>query len=303
MQVVASFYRFVHLPDFVEWREPLLQEMLRQGIKGTILLAEEGLNGTVCGSRQGIDALMHWLTADGRLQAMACKESLVQSDAKPFYRTRVKFRRELVALGVEGVDPARSTGVQVSAGDWNRLISDPQITLIDTRNQYEVALGSFAGALDPDTHSFREFPDFVRRRLDPHRHRQVAMFCTGGIRCEKATAYLLQQGFEEVYQLQGGILQYLEEIPEGENLFEGECFVFDHRVSVDADLQPGSCEQCYACRRPLSPADRAAPEYAPGLSCPYCYGSRSPEKLAGLGERHRQVALAASREESHLGGE
>ncbi|MEC9481805.1 MAG: rhodanese-related sulfurtransferase, partial [Halomonas sp.] len=225
--VVAALYKFVALPDYQALREPLLSTLKAHDIRGTLLLAEEGINGTVSGTRESIDALLAWLREDTRFAELDHKESCC--DAHPFYRTKVKLKREIVTLGVSGVDPNQRVGTYVEPQDWNAIISDPEVLVIDTRNDYEVEIGSFEGAVDPRTQSFREFPDYVKQHYDPARHKKVAMFCTGGIRCEKASSYMLHEGFEEVYHLKGGILNYLEKVPESASLWRGECFVFDNR--------------------------------------------------------------------------
>jgi UPF0176 protein len=220
----------------------------------------------------------------------------------PFYRSRVKLKREIVTMGVEDLDPANA-GCYVEPADWNRLISDPGVTVIDTRNDYETGIGSFENAIKPGTASFRDFPAFVRENLDPGKHPRIAMFCTGGIRCEKSTAYLRERGFDEVYHLRGGILNYLGQVPESESLWRGECFVFDNRVSVDHALEKGSYDQCHACRRPVSEADKQSERYQPGVSCPACYGHKSDSARAGYREREKQVRLARARGESHIGAD
>ncbi|MGD8349573.1 MAG: rhodanese-related sulfurtransferase [Gammaproteobacteria bacterium] len=297
---IATLYRFVRLEDFVALRQPLLDFMLQEQIRGTLLLAAEGINGTVAGSPQAIDSLLDYLRRDQRLRDLDCK--LSYDDEMPFYRSRVKLKREIVTMGVDDLDPANA-GTYVDPADWNRLISDPEVTVIDTRNDYETEIGSFENALKANTGSFREFPDFARENLDPGRHRKIAMFCTGGIRCEKSTAYLRQQGFDEVYHLRGGILRYLEQIPESESLWRGECFVFDNRVSVDHSLEKGSYDQCHGCRRPVSEADKASDRYQPGVSCPACYDSKSEAERARFREREKQVRLASERGESHIGAD
>ena len=297
---VAALYRFVRLDDYTELRQPLLDFMLAREIRGTLLLASEGVNGTVAGRPAVIDELLAYMRADPRLAELDCK--LSHADELPFYRSRVKLKQEIVTMGVSGLDPAQA-GKYVRPRDWNALISDPEVTVIDTRNDYESAIGSFANATSPNTESFREFPDYVRQNLDPHKHRKVAMFCTGGIRCEKSTAYLRQQGFDEVYHLQGGILNYLEEIPEAESLWQGECFVFDNRVSVNHALEKGSYDQCHACRRPISEADQQDERYRPGVSCPHCYDDRDEAERARFREREKQVRLARARGEQHIGAD
>ena len=297
--VVAALYKFVRLDNYQALQQPLLDTMHRLAVRGTLLLAAEGINGTVSGTRAAIDALLDWLAQDPNLGAIEHKESYV--DAHPFLRTKVKLKREIVTLGVEGIDPRHVVGTYVAPEDWNALISDPEVLLIDTRNDYEVAVGSFRGAVNPETTSFREFPDYVREHLDPAQHRKVAMFCTGGIRCEKSTAYLKEQGFEEVYHLKGGILKYLEEVPAETSLWEGECFVFDERVTVDHSLQPGQYDQCHACRRPISAEDKASPLYQPGVSCPHCHDQLTPEQKTRFAERQKQIELARQRGVAHRG--
>jgi UPF0176 protein len=297
--VVCALYRFVRLDDYRALRDPLHDLLVQNGIRGTILLAPEGINGTVAGSRAGIDAMRDWLCSDARLADIDCKES--HAEQMPFKRTRVRLKREIVTMGVPGIDPNRDAGRYVEPSEWNTLISDPDVLLIDSRNDYEITVGSFRNALNPNTTTFREFPAFVKTRLDRHRHKKIAMFCTGGIRCEKSTAYLKQQGFDEVYHLKGGILKYLEQISETDSLWEGECFVFDERVTVNHHLQPGQYSQCHACRMPVSPADRADARYEAGVSCPQCFGQSSPSHTASCRERERQVRLAKARGDAHLG--
>ncbi|MDC7830637.1 MULTISPECIES: oxygen-dependent tRNA uridine(34) hydroxylase TrhO [Pseudomonas] len=295
--VVAALYKFVTLDDYVQLREPLLQSLLTHDVKGTLLLAEEGINGTVSGSREGIDAVLAWLRADPRLVDIDHKESYCAE--QPFYRTKVKLKKEIVTLGVPGVDPNRRVGTYVEPRDWNALVDDPEVLVIDTRNDYEVGIGSFKGAIDPKTKSFRDFPAYIREHFDPVRHRKVAMFCTGGIRCEKASSFMLQEGFPEVFHLKGGILKYLEEVPAEESRWEGECFVFDNRVTVTHDLAEGVYDQCHACRTPVSPEDMQSPHYSPGISCPHCWDSLSEKTRAGARERQKQIELARLRNEPH----
>ncbi|WP_158894105.1 MULTISPECIES: rhodanese-related sulfurtransferase [unclassified Pseudomonas] len=295
--VVAALYKFVTLDDYVQLREPLLQTLLTHDVKGTLLLAEEGINGTVSGSREGIDAVLAWLRADARLVDIDHKESYCAE--QPFYRTKVKLKKEIVTLGVPGVDPSRRVGTYVEPRDWNALVDDPEVLVIDTRNDYEVGIGSFKGAIDPQTKSFRDFPAYIREHFDPARHRKVAMFCTGGIRCEKASSFMLQEGFPEVFHLKGGILKYLEEVPAAESRWEGECFVFDNRVTVTHDLAEGVYDQCHACRTPVSPEDMQSAHYSPGISCPHCWDSLSEKTRAGARERQKQIELARLRNEPH----
>lgn len=295
--VVAALYKFVTLDDYVQLREPLLQTLLAHDVRGTLLLAEEGINGTVSGSREGIDAVLAWLRADARLVDIDHKESYCAE--QPFYRTKVKLKKEIVTLGVPGVDPNHRVGTYVEPRDWNALVDDPEVLVIDTRNDYEVGIGSFKGAIDPQTKSFRDFPAYIREHFDPARHRKVAMFCTGGIRCEKASSFMLQEGFPEVFHLKGGILKYLEEVPAAESRWEGECFVFDNRVTVTHDLAEGVYDQCHACRTPVSPEDMQSPHYSPGISCPHCWDSLSEKTRAGARERQKQIELARLRNEPH----
>ncbi|WP_355662436.1 rhodanese-related sulfurtransferase [Halomonas salifodinae] len=295
--VVAALYQFVTLEDFEALREPLRQTMLAHDIKGTLLLAREGINGTVSGTREAIDALLAWLQADPRLAALDHKESYC--DAHPFYRTKVKLKREIVTLGVPGIDPNDTVGTYVEPEQWNEVISDPEVLVIDTRNDYEVAIGSFEGAIDPKTTTFREFPDYVRQHYDPSKHKKVAMFCTGGIRCEKASSFMLKEGFEEVYHLKGGVLNYLEKVPEAQSLWRGECFVFDNRVTVRHDLSRGDYDQCHACRMPVSAEEMRSEQYEPGVSCPHCYDSLPEKTRAAARERQRQIELAKARGEPH----
>ena len=297
--VVAALYKFVTLDDFHELREPLLNACLEAGTRGTLLLAEEGINGTIAGSREGIDQVLAYLRADPRMADLEHKESV--DDHMPFYRMKVKLKKEIVTLGVPGIDPNRRVGTYVEPRDWNALVSDPEVLLIDTRNDYEYGIGSFRGAVDPHTTSFREFPAYVRSQLDPRRQKKVAMFCTGGIRCEKASAFMLQEGFEEVYHLQGGILKYLEEVPEGDSLWEGECFVFDNRVAVNHRLERGQYDQCYGCRHPITEQDKQSDRYQKGICCPRCYDSLSDEQMARFRERQKQIELAELRGEVHVG--
>ncbi|NIB44019.1 rhodanese-related sulfurtransferase [Pseudomaricurvus alkylphenolicus] len=299
--VVAALYKFVSLPDFEAKREPLLAFCLEQGIKGTLLLASEGINGTVAGTREAIDRLLAYLKEDERLEDLSHKESF---DAElPFYRMKVKLKKEIVTMGVEGIDPRDVVGTYVAPKDWNALISDPEVVLVDTRNDYEYELGTFEGAVNPDTRSFREFPQYVKDNLDPTRHKKVAMFCTGGIRCEKSTAYMKQQGFEEVYHLHGGILQYLEDVPSDESLWNGECYVFDNRVSVDHDLNPGSYDLCHGCREPITEEHKQSAQYIEGVACPRCYERQTPEQRARFMERQKQMELARGRNQVHIGAE
>ena len=297
--VVAAIYKFVRLDDCATMREPLLAECNKLDISGTLLLAAEGINGTIAGTRAGIDNILAYLRSDPRLADLEHKESAAEQ--QPFYRMKVKLKNEIVTMGVPGINPTEQAGQYVKPEDWNALISDPNVLLIDTRNDYEVEVGTFEGALNPRTTTFREFPEYVKKNIDPQQKPRVAMFCTGGIRCEKASSYMLQQGFAEVYHLQGGILKYLENVPAEESLWQGECFVFDQRVAVGQGLAPGHYELCYGCSRPIKTEEKASPKYQAGISCPHCYDALTPEKRAAAMERQKQVTLASARGEAHIG--
>lgn len=295
--VVVALYKFVTLENYEDLRQPLLETLTRHGVKGTLLLAREGINGTIAGSREGMDAVLDWLRSDARLSDLDHKESVCED--MPFYRTKVKLKKEIVTLGVPGVSPNEKVGTYVEPQDWNALISDPEVLLVDTRNDYEVSIGTFEGAIDPETKTFREFPEYVKQHFDPTRHKKVAMFCTGGIRCEKASSYMLQQGFDEVFHLKGGILKYFEEVPAQQSKWNGECFVFDNRVTVRHDLAPGSYDQCHACRHPISAEEKASPQYEEGVSCPLCYDSLPEKSRRRAEERQRQIHLARLRNQPH----
>lgn len=296
--IVCALYQFTALTPLDELKTALDQLMNKHRIYGTLLLASEGINGTVASDRDGIDALMQWLADDGRFDRLESKESV--SHVQPFKRQKVKLKNEIVTMGVEAVDPKTLNGTYVEPKDWNALISDPAVLVIDTRNRYETELGYFEGAVDPHTDTFREFPHYAEAQLQKHKHKKIAMYCTGGIRCEKSTALLKQQGFDEVYHLKGGILQYLEDVPEEESLWRGECFVFDDRVSVNHQLEPGAFDQCHACRFPITQGDKRDPRFEQGVSCPRCFGHTSEAQLQRFRERQKQMALAAARGEQHL---
>lgn len=299
--VVCALYKFVTLDDYESIREPLRAVMEENAVRGTLLLAKEGINGTVAASREGIDALLAWLKSDERLTDIVYKESF--DDSNPFYRTKVKLKKEIVTMGVEGIDPNQVVGTYVKPKDWNALISDPDVILVDTRNDYEVQVGTFEGAINPETDTFREFPQYVKDNLDPEKNKKVAMFCTGGIRCEKSTAYLKEQGFEEVYHLEGGILKYLEEVPQEETMWQGECFVFDNRITVDHSLEKGQYDQCHACRLPLTEQDKESDKYQKGVSCPHCYDKQTDEQRQRFVQRQKQMQLAEERGEAHIGAD
>lgn len=298
--VVCALYKFVTLADFESKRQPLLDFLSERDIRGTLLLASEGINGTVAGTREAIDEMLIFLKSDERLADLDYKESY--DETNPFYRTKVRLKKEIVTLGIEGIDPLKSVGTYVAPKDWNELISDPETVLIDTRNDYEIGIGTFKNAVNPNTETFREFPDYVEKNLDPSKHRKVAMFCTGGIRCEKSTAYLKELGFENVFHLQGGILKYLEDVPAEDSMWEGECFVFDNRVAVSHDLRKSDYDQCHACRMPITEEDKRSDLYQKGISCPHCHDTYSKERKERFRERERQVELARKRGEDHIGG-
>lgn len=297
--VVAALYQFASLPDYASLQAPLLQCCTVNKVSGTILLAAEGINGTIAGSREGIDAVIAHIHSDERLRKLEYKES--RAETMPFHRMKVRLKKEIVTLGVPGINPAHEAGTYVKPEDWNALISDPDVVVIDTRNHYEVAIGSFEGALNPGTKSFRELPARLANEDSLKQKPKVAMFCTGGIRCEKSTAYMRSLGYDEVFHLEGGILKYLETVPKEESLWHGECFVFDNRVSVKHGLEPGSYEMCHACRLPLSLEETEDERYVPGSSCPKCHNSLTEEQRERFAERHKQIQLARARGEQHLG--
>ncbi len=297
--LVAAFYHFAELDDIEAMREPLLQRCRDLGLLGTILLAHEGINGTVAGPERGVHRLLERLREDPRLAGLQAK--FAHAAQAPFYRMKVRLKKEIVSLGVAGVDPRGMVGEYVAPEEWNALIRREDVRVIDTRNDYEVHLGSFRGAEDPGTRSFREFPEWVAANLDPERDRHVAMFCTGGIRCEKSTAYLKSLGYENVYHLDGGILNYLEQVDPGDSLWEGDCFVFDNRVTVDHQLRQGDLEVCPACRMPVTAEDRESPRFELHVSCPRCFDRLTPEKRERMLERARQIELAERRGEKHIG--
>jgi UPF0176 protein len=286
--IVATLYKFVRLPDAADRQPLLLSQCQSQGVKGTILLAEEGINGTIAGSREAIDAVLSFLRADPRLADLAHKESFAES--QPFDRMKVRVKAEIVTIGVPEADPNTQVGTYIDPEDWNAVISDPDVTVIDTRNDYEVSIGSFQGAENPQTRSFRQFPEYVRTHLNPAQHQKVALFCTGGIRCEKASAFMLAQGFKRVYHLKGGILKYLEAVPPDESLWQGECFVFDQRVAVQHGLEAGTYDMCRACGHPISNEDKTSPDYEDGIACPYCVDSLTAEKRSRQTVRRQQLS-------------
>ena len=294
--IVAALYQFTPLPEFQELEPRLKLLCMQEKIRGTLLLAAEGINGTVAGSRTAIDALKSFLSI--RFDNLEYKES--RTDEMPFHRMKVRLKKEIVTLGVPDFCSSDQRGTYVEPEAWNDLISNPDVLLIDARNDYEVNIGTFPGSLNPKTLSFSEFPAFVAT-VDPLKHRKVAMFCTGGIRCEKASSYMLSQGFEEVYHLKGGILKYLETIPPEQSLWDGDCFVFDCRVAVSHGLELGQYASCHGCRLPITHEDTLSPYYERGVSCPQCYHSLTPQKQQAARDRQRQEDLARARGEQHIG--
>lgn len=293
--VVAAFYQFARLDDLVDLKLRLKAVCEAQDVRGIIVLAGEGINATIAGSRTGVDAVLSWLRAQPALADLSHKEGV--SEGLPFHRLKIDLKSEIVTFRQPGVDPTRQVGVYVKPLAWNALIADPDVVVVDTRNDFEVAVGTFEGAINPHTSSFSEFPAFVSEHLDPKRHQKVAMFCTGGIRCEKASAWLLSQGFSEVFHLEGGILKYLEEIPAAESRWRGECFVFDRRVTVGHQLVVGRFKGCHACYRPVDEMAQASPLYEEGVSCPRCHGTQTARKLKSLRDRQKQMVLAAERKD------
>ena len=300
---IAALYQFARFDDPKTLRAPLLALCEANGVRGTLLLAREGINGTIAGSDSGVEAVLDHIRTLPGCNAIEVKES--RAESLPFHRTKVRLKKEIVTMGQPDLDPLAGVGTYVAPEDWNALISDPDTIVIDTRNDYEVQIGSFEGAIDPQTTSFREFPEWFRAKraeLEAEgRSPKIAMFCTGGIRCEKSTAFARAEGVEDVFHLKGGILNYLEHVPEDESLWRGECFVFDERVSVGHGLAPGDHGLCRACRRPLDRDDMAHTHYVEGVSCPRCYPERSDEQRARYAERHRQAKLARARGEDHIG--
>ena len=300
MITIAALYHFIRFPDPAALRGPLQDLADARGVRGSLLLATEGINGTIAGDRAGIDAMLAHIRALPGCADLEHKESW--SEAMPFGRMKVKLKREIVTMGQPDIDPRARVGHYLTPQEWNDLLAQPDVAVIDTRNDYEVEIGTFRGAIDPGTRSFREFPQWWEDNKDRFHNKRVAMFCTGGIRCEKSTNYLLQQGVSEVYHLKGGILKYLEEMPQDQSLWDGECYVFDQRVSVGHGLVPGPYDSCHACRRPISPADKARPEYEHGVQCHHCTDEYSEADRARFRERMRQMELAEKRGTRHLGG-
>ncbi len=301
--LVAAFYTFVDWNDFKDLKLRLESVCEKAGTLGTILLAPEGINGTISGTDQGIQEVLEFLWQDDRLTDLAPKYSMTRN--KTFYRMKIKLKKEIVSMGVPETKPVAITGAMVPPKEWNKVIEDPEMLIIDTRNDYEYSIGTFRNALNPNTTSFREFPEWVEKELKPllvnNKEKKVAMFCTGGIRCEKASSYLLGIGFDEVLQLEGGILKYLEEIDPNDSQWEGECFVFDERVSLKHGLIKGDYDMCHACRMPIDENDKTSQHYVEGVSCPRCYDFHSKEKKEGFTERQKQIQIAKKQNKTHIG--
>jgi len=296
---VTALYHFTRLADYEELKTPLQDMCEMLGIKGTLLLAHEGINGTIAGTDNAIEQLLAFLKADPRLKSLEHKES--RTDKMPFYRMKTRLKREIVTMGVNGIDPNNIVGTYVDPKDWNELISDPDVVLIDTRNDYEVEIGTFQGALNPNTQTFREFPQWVENNRDKLNKPKVAMFCTGGIRCEKASSFMRLNGFNEVYHLKGGILKYLETQPESDSLWDGDCFVFDQRVAVTHGLEQSDYDQCYACRYPITENEKKSAHYIKGVACHRCYDKISQDQRERFAQRQKQIDLAKTRGDVHLG--
>ncbi len=296
--VVAALYKFVALSNLADVQAPLLAVCTNNDVMGTLLLANEGINGTIAGTHHGINAVLKWLRDQEAFADLDVKFSYTHTP--PFYRMKVRLKKEIVTLGVDGVDPTSVVGTYVKAEDWNDLISDPDVILVDTRNDYEVAIGTFKGAQNPETTNFRSFPEWVEQKLEAKPDTKIAMFCTGGIRCEKSTALLKSRGYENVYHLKGGILKYLEETPIEESLWEGDCFVFDQRVSVKHGLEVGDYDMCHACRMPITRKETQHEHYEKGISCHHCYDVTNEKQRARFAERQKQIDLAKARDENHI---
>ena len=305
--LTAALYKFVELPDYEELQAPLLACCEANSVKGTLLLASEGINGTIAGPEAGVRAVLAWLHSDARLAALEHKESY--TEVQPFYRMKVRLKKEIVTMGVPDVHPALMAGQYVRPADWNALVARDDVVLVDTRNDYEVKVGTFEGAINPNTHTFTGLPGWVEREMQDGgmlaavdgKKPRVAMFCTGGIRCEKSTALLRSKGFEEVYHLEGGILKYLETVPQDQSRWQGECFLFDERVSVGHALVPGTLTLCRSCRHPVDDDAKKSPLFELGVSCPQCHAKTTATQKAGYRERQKQVLLAAVRRQGHIG--
>lgn len=300
MFVICSFYKFINLDNFKQIKKPLLELMQSLSIRGTILLAKEGFNGTISGLEENIYKILVFLKKYQEIDDIEYKISY--SEKNPFKRTKVKLKKEIVTMGKD-INPNIDCGIYVNPKDWNNLITDKDVILLDMRNNYEHEIGSFKGALKANIESFREIPDYIDENLDNYKGKKVAMFCTGGIRCEKSTSYLISKGFKDVYHLRGGILKYFKEVTKEHSMWEGSCFIFDDRVSVKHNLEPGNYDQCHACRRPITSNDKLDIKYEKGVSCPHCFGSKSKSQLKRYREREKQINLAKSRGHEHIGEE
>lgn len=299
MYTVAAFYKFVTINNIEELQDILQKFCKSSAIKGTILIAPEGINGTVAGTNEAIIQLFEMLRADTRFAQLTYKESFSQH--MPFYRMKVRLKKEIITMKAPEANPNTQVGVYVDAKDWNKLLQDPDVVVLDTRNDYEVSLGTFKNAIDPKIQTFTQFKDFVTTQLNPEKHKKVAMFCTGGIRCEKASSYMMAHGFETVYHLDGGILKYLETIPQDQSIWQGECFVFDNRTAITHGLHQGHHELCHGCRYPISDNDKLSPKYEAGVTCPNCYDHADEAKLARARARQLQINLAKKQNKKHLG--
>jgi UPF0176 protein len=296
---VVAFYHFSRLDDYKDIQKPLLEKCLSENIMGTVLLAQEGINGTIAGSEKNVTNILSYIRSDQRLCNLVYKKSYTKKP--PFLRMKVRLKKEIVSMGVPNIDPTNIVGTYIKPADWDDFISDPNIVIIDTRNEYEIEIGSFINSVNPKTTSFREFPDWVKKNASLLSDKKIAMFCTGGIRCEKSTAYLKEKGYKEVFHLQGGILKYFEETSPENSLWNGECFVFDDRVSVGHDLAVGNYDLCHACRRPIRIEDKASPLFKLGISCPKCFRGTSDDQKKRFGERQKQMELAKARGRVHIG--
>ena len=300
--LVAALYKFVEIDDLLSLQNNLYKICEENNIMGTILIADEGINGTISGKHNEIKETISSLTSDNRFSNIEIKYS--STDKQPFHRMKVRLKKEIVTIGLPEINPNKKVGTYVRPEDWNELISDPNVIVIDTRNKYETKIGSFQNALDPETSSFREFPDWVKKfkNSEDNTNKKIAMFCTGGIRCEKASSLMKEEGFEDVYHLQGGILKYLETVDKENSLWNGECFVFDQRVCLTDELEVGSYKMCFACRMPITEEEMQNEKYIEGISCIYCYDKTTEEKKERFGSRQKQILLAKERGEKHLGG-
>ena len=300
--LVAALYKFVEIDDLLSLQSNLYEICEKNNIMGTILIANEGINGTISGKNNEINQTISLLKSDKRFANIEIKYS--STNKQPFHRMKVRLKKEIVTIGLPQINPNKKVGTYVKPEDWNDLISDPNVIVIDTRNKYETKIGSFQNALDPETSSFREFPDWVKKfkSSKENANKKIAMFCTGGIRCEKASSLMKEEGFEDVYHLQGGILKYLETIDKENSLWNGECFVFDQRVCLTDELEVGSYKMCFACRMPITEEEMQNEKYIEGISCIYCYDKTTKEKKERFGSRQRQILLAKERGEKHLGG-